>query len=217
MFTGRDKIRKPTAFKGNSFQDIAPYLTKDMLNTEARDVWYIFADPFWADFHIETKRRRHSSKRKAPQEIVSQDEEPPSVVNPFIDSLPLQAWIYMNEEPESGVSAAAKSDKAAGKKLIKALFNANGICNVQLNHYQYLFLLRMVEAFSELSLYLTYDLEQIIGQRVYDNLFTVLGSISNVEVSLLFPPLLPGKPESPSMDLDSSALPESSSGEIDDK
>ncbi|CAG7723422.1 unnamed protein product [Allacma fusca] len=219
---GRDKIRQPTKINGGSFHEIAPYLTKDMLNTEPRDVWYVFMDPFWADFRVETKRKKNSSEQNTSKIPKDSDRDLSLMLYPFIDSLPVSAWLHLHEEPSSKLSSSLNSDTPNGEtvpktqKSIKAIFSANGIASLQLTHYQYLFLMRMIEAISELSLYLTYDLEQIIGQQIYNNLVTVLGYIPTTELSLLFPPSVPGKQESPSMELDSSAMMESSSGENDE-
>ena len=92
---GQDKVGATKKLNCSSFKDIANDLTKDMMWTEPRDVWYISMDPFWAEFHVEVKRKRFpsetgstASKNKSFSRQGTGDGRNPisSVIYPFVDS-----------------------------------------------------------------------------------------------------------------------------------
>lgn len=167
-----------------------------MLWTDARDVWYISMDPFWAEFHIDIKKkpdssqsannkRQSSSGGKGFSRNATLDDSctKSAIIYPFIDSIPLTIWIYPTQENQEEGQSQSKEKK----KKLQAIFSTSGICKVQLNHYQFLFLMRMAEALGELSLFITLDAKQIIGKEVLQNLVTFLGCLTSIEVTLLFP------------------------------
>src|SRR5690348_16332904 len=152
--------------KCSSFQEVAAELTKDTMWIEPRDVWYVSLDPFWADFRVETKKKPNPNeekgigKRKPLSRHATNDNPSKSaLIYPFVDAIAITAWLYLDKVRNNN----------AEQQNIHALVSSNGLCKVQLTHYQYLFIMRMAEAFGELSLFMTLDAEQIVGKSVLNN------------------------------------------------
>lgn len=94
-------------------------------------------------------------------------------------------------------------ESKATPKNIHALFSAGEKIKIQITHYQFIFLMRMVEAFSELSLYLTLDSRAVIGEEILKNLITFVGYFNTLEASLLFFPVVSEEKSEESVALDS--------------
>ena len=67
---------------GAKYAELWPIMRKDLLWTEAKDVWYVHLDPLWADF----------------QGTPATGSRP----IPFIDALPASLWLYKQEEFQQG-------------------------------------------------------------------------------------------------------------------
>ena len=65
---------------GNSSkrEDIWQVMKKDLLWTEARDVWYLYLDPVWADFH--------GTPATGSRPV------------PLVDAFPITLWLYKQPE-----------------------------------------------------------------------------------------------------------------------
>ena len=158
-----------------SYQEFWPVMRKDLLWTEAKDIWYVNADPLWADFQ--------GTPATAGRPI------------PFIDAFPVSLWLYKQEDlPESGPKPPPlpKRNKTPSgpKKLENAkmhlLVHISQLVSVQLNHYQFLFLMRLLETVSEITTFLTQDVKHILGEE--DESSMALGLIApQIDVSLLMP------------------------------
>ena len=70
-------------------------MKKDLLWTEAKDVWFVTVDPLWADF----------------EGTPATDSRPV----PFIDAFPLTLWMYKDE---SELPAPTKDPKTAKMHLL---------------------------------------------------------------------------------------------------
>lgn len=91
---------------------------------------------------------------------------------------------------------------------IHGLAYISNLVSVQINHYQYLFLLRLSEVLSEMATYLTIDSNKIL--KVDSGSSLVIGAlIPQVEVTFVMPSHTPGK-ENSGGDLES-VMPDSSS------
>lgn len=91
---------------------------------------------------------------------------------------------------------------------LHALAYISNLVSVQINHYQYLFLLRMAEDLSELATFLALDSNRILKQD--NNKSLAIGAlIPQLELTFVMPSQCPGK-ESSGGDLES-VLPDSSS------
>ena len=124
-------------------------MRKDLLWTEAKDIWYVNADPLWADFQ--------GTPATAGRPI------------PFIDAFPVSLWLYKQEDlPNAGPGQGPKppplpkrnKTPSGPKKLenakIHLLVHISQLVSVQLNHYQFLFLMRLLETVSEITTFLTH-------------------------------------------------------------
>ena len=66
------------------------------------------------------------------------------------------------------------------------LVHISQLVSVQLNHYQFLFLMRLLETVSEITTFLTQDVKHILGEE--DESSMALGLIApQIDVSLLMP------------------------------
>lgn len=182
--------------KVDSLSEFFSGLTKEMMWTESRDIWSLHVDTFWADFCFESassSSHSHGGRRRAPMQrfesIASESGGvwgtdqlgPPS---PFIDPVPMCGWIYTPPPPSKTTPVIGES------QALSVLVSSKSIVNVQMTHYQYLFLMRMVETFGELSLYLNLDTERVIGEvAAKDKGLLLLLQIPRIEVNFLFPAL----------------------------
>lgn len=112
---------------------------------------------------------------------------------PFIDAIPVTVWVHME-----------------GGNAIHALLHVSNLASAQINHYQYLFLLRLAEELSELTTYLALDQTRILGrEQVQSGRLVVAALLPQLELTFVMPAACPGK-ETSGGDLES-VLPDSSS------
>lgn len=150
---------------------------RQLLWTEAKDVWSISLDPLWIDFY----GARSVGNRPVP----------------FLDAVPVTIWVH--EGPLGAEPPAAD---------LHALVHVSNLVSAQLNHYQYLFLLRLAEDLAELSTFLALDSNRILKQAGSKSL--VIGAlVPQLELTFVMPSQCPGK-ESSGGDLES-VIPDSSS------
>lgn len=130
---------------------------------------------------------------------------------PFLDAFPLTLWLHMKMKPDSkassqqDISGESEETKTAD---IHGLAHISNLVSVQINHYQFLFLLRLSETISELATYLVVDSNKIMKVETGGSI--VIGaSIPQVEVTLVMPSQSPGK-ENSGGDLES-VVPDTSS------
>ncbi|KAG9437276.1 UHRF1-binding protein 1 isoform X3 [Apis mellifera carnica] len=183
--TGTDNIRYPPPnFSSNSVNELIRQLHRELLWTEAKDVWCCNLEPVWGDF---LGARAVGQNRPVP----------------FLDAFPLTLWCYMTM---NSLDKDSSEKKSTGD--IHGLAYISNLVSVQINHYQYLFLLRLSEVLSEMATYLTIDSNKIL--KVDSGSSLVIGAlIPQVEVTFVMPSHTPGK-ENSGGDLES-VMPDSSS------
>ncbi|KAL0134373.1 hypothetical protein PUN28_001277 [Cardiocondyla obscurior] len=179
---GTDNIRQiPPNFSSNSVNELLRQLNRELLWTEAKDVWCCNLEPVWGDFF---GARAVGHNRPVP----------------FLDAFPLTLWCHI-----TAYSLATEKSSAAD---IHGLAYISNLVSVQINHYQYLFLLRLSEVLSEMATYLAVDSNKIL--KVESGGSVIIGAlIPQVEVTFVMPSHTPGK-ENSGGDLDS-VVPDSSS------
>lgn len=184
FLSGTDNIRYPPPnFSSNSVTELTRQLHRELLWTEAKDVWCCNLEPVWGDF---LGARAVGQNRPVP----------------FLDAFPLTLWCYMS------MNSSDSSNNKSATADIHGLVYISNLVSVQINHYQYLFLLRLSEVLSEMATYLTIDSNKIL--KVDDGGSLVLGAlIPQVEVTFVMPSHTPGK-ENSGGDLES-VMPDSSS------
>ncbi|XP_043506054.1 UHRF1-binding protein 1-like isoform X9 [Polistes fuscatus] len=183
FITGTDNIRSaPSNFTSNSVNELIRQLHREFLWTEAKDVWCCNLEPVWGDFF---GARAVGQNRPVP----------------FFDAFPLTFWCHMNLEPVTETKNTFTAD-------IHGLAYISNLVSVQINHYQYLFLLRLSEVLSELTTYLAIDSNKILNVESGGSL--IIGAlIPQIEVTFVMPSHTPGK-ENSGGDLES-VVPDSSS------
>ena len=135
---------------------------RDLLWTEARDVWHCAVDSVWAEFHLPGLHRPL----------------------PLLDAAPLQAWIYLKPEGKEQVKKEKKGEERPARRILAEFYGSKeeeevvgedsvGVhvlalapqpVSLQLDHYQLLFLLRVAEALGELGAFLASDSARIVSK-----------------------------------------------------
>lgn len=116
-------------------------LSREMLWTDAKDVWSIHLDPVWGDF-------TGSPGTGKPV--------------PFLDALPITVWVHTSLDPNSTIRLTENGPKNAE---IHALAHVSNLISFQIDHFQLLFLLRLAEKVSELTTYITLDSKLVFKVR----------------------------------------------------
>lgn len=115
------------------------HFSRELLWTEAKDVWCISLDPVWGDF---LGARAVGTGKPVP----------------FLDAVPVTVWVHTQMDPNS----TTKTEENTTNADIHALAHISNLVSVQLNHYQFLFLLRLTEDMSELATFLSMDSNRIM-------------------------------------------------------
>lgn len=168
--TGQDTVSKGVqTLLSNRRDDIWRVMKKDLLWTEAKDVWYLYLDPVWADFHGTPS----SGGRPVP----------------LVDAFPVTLWLYKKPDDEEGAEPSPVSNQSPPQADMYVIGSINSLISIQLNHFQLLFLLRAVEMISEITMFLAQDVHDILGEESsQDDGSVVLGiTIPQVDLSLLMP------------------------------
>ncbi|XP_044747939.1 UHRF1-binding protein 1 [Coccinella septempunctata] len=184
-----DNIRNvPEELDTSSLNALMNQLHRELLWTEAKDVWCINLDPVWGEF---LGARAVGISKPVP----------------FLDAVPVTIWLHSQMDPNS--TLRTNNDHSASTTAdIHALTQISNLVSVQINHYQYLFLLRLAEELAELATFVSLDSNRII--KVESSGSLVVGALlPQVEVTFVMPSHCPGK-ESSGADAES-FLPDSSS------
>uniref|UniRef100_A0A1B6E5E8 Uncharacterized protein n=1 Tax=Clastoptera arizonana TaxID=38151 RepID=A0A1B6E5E8_9HEMI len=175
----KDNIRPaPNPLPTSSVSDIKNHLTRELLWVEAKDVWCILLEPVWGDFYGARSVGIHKPV-------------------PFLDAFPVTIWVH--GKPSSDVNNPSD---------IHALVYISNLISVQINRYQFLFLLRLADEASELTTFLALDSNRILKCEKNDTV-VVGGILPQLEVTTVMPSQCPGK-ESSGGDMESE-IPDSSS------
>ncbi|XP_014232860.1 UHRF1-binding protein 1-like isoform X2 [Trichogramma pretiosum] len=179
---GADCVRKiPADFNSNSVAEMVKQLTRELLWTEAKDVWCCNLEPVWGDFF---GARAVGQNRPVP----------------FLDAFPLTLWVHIKEPGNPEVPSDVPD--------VQGLAYIGNLISVQINHYQYLFLLRLSEQLAELATYMSIDSNKILKVETGGSM--VIGAlVPQVEVTFIMPSQTPGK-ENSGGDLES-VVPDTSS------
>ncbi|KAJ8675797.1 hypothetical protein QAD02_011583 [Eretmocerus hayati] len=186
---GNDGVRSvPSNFTSNSVPEMIRQLSRDLLWTESADVWCCNLEPVWGDF---LGARAVGEKRPVP----------------FLDAFPLTVWLHMQPPKSQNQQQANPNPEQPSNADIHALAYVGNLISVQINHYQYLFLLRLLEMLSELTTYISIDSNRIL--RVECGGTLVIGAlVPQVEVTFIMPSQTPGKENSGDLE---SVMPDTSS------
>ncbi|XP_043268359.1 UHRF1-binding protein 1 isoform X2 [Venturia canescens] len=187
---GRDNVRTyPVNASCNSVNELIRQVNRELLWTEAKDVWCCNLEPVWGDFY---GARAVGSTRPVP----------------FLDAFPLTIWLHVNTSQDDGTMTTKKNGETNTAADIHGLAYISNLVSVQINHYQYLFLLRLSESIGEMATYLVVDSNKIL--KVETGGSVAIGAlVPQIEVTFITPSQTPGK-ENSGGDLES-VVPDSSS------
>ena len=134
-------------------------LAKLKSNENSTDIWTIRMEPLWAEF-----RSRKTSK-----------------FQPLLDPLPVTLWAF-----ESPPDTHSVSDREPDLSLVLCI---SSTVKVQLNHNQYLFLMRFLEQLSEFGVQMNSDTLTIqshdnCNQNSIFKTISLITSIPNIEIVL---------------------------------
>ncbi|XP_050442148.1 UHRF1-binding protein 1-like [Adelges cooleyi] len=137
---GNDNVREdPPEMSVTSVDEFMKKLSQELLWIEAKDIWCIRLDPVWGDF---------CGARAAGSAPV-----------PFLEAFPLTLWVQL--PMSTPITDVSKSDVKYGD--MNVLCYVANLISVQINHYQYLFLMRVMDVVEELATYVVADQHNIIG------------------------------------------------------
>lgn len=165
--TGSDNVREAPSLAMSP----QAMFHKDLLWTDARDVWHVAVASVWAEFTI-----------------------PQSRPVPLLDATPLSAWIYVKPEPKP------EARERPNKKLLSQFYGekkedevgvymlvvCSQLVSVQLDHHQLLFLLRLVDSLGEMGAFLSRDSVRISAPGTPPGM--VIGAVvPQLDVSVILP------------------------------
>lgn len=113
----------------------------------------------------------------------------PPVIGDNVKKKPDDLPIFPNVPVDSGVEATNTAD-------LHVIAHVSNLVSVQIDHYQYLFLLRLAEELTELATFLSLDSKRILQAANIEKSIIVGCVIPQVEVSLVMPSQTPGKESS---------------------
>lgn len=89
-------------------------------------------------------------------------------------------------------SVASTNDEVSGADL-HIIAHVSNLVSVQIDHYQYLFLLRLAEEMTELSTFLTVDSKRILKEHAEEKSIVIGACVPQIECTLVMPSQTPGK------------------------
>lgn len=96
-----------------------------------------------------------------------------------------------NGDTDSAKVTSSSDDTSSADFHIIA--HVSNLVSVQIDHYQYLFLLRLAEELTELTTFLTLDSKRILQDQVEEKSIVIGCVIPQIEVTLVMPSPSPGK------------------------
>ncbi|XP_035233896.1 UHRF1-binding protein 1-like, partial [Stegodyphus dumicola] len=174
--------------------------------SESTDIWSIYLDPFWAEFTVcESGRTRLQSfidplpltlwfySSQKPQELLKNSLNNNGKHN-FRMFLPnLKSYVCQNHEivnnenkfdSTSDISNCLNNNEDENEADVYLLIHVNSLLNIQLSHYQYLFVLRAADIVTDMLEHLEVDTGIIIKNKPVMSICTS-ALLPQVEFSLV--------------------------------
>ncbi|XP_045598835.1 bridge-like lipid transfer protein family member 3B isoform X2 [Procambarus clarkii] len=223
---GEDNVRAAPVVESGLYEAISG-MKRDALWIQARDILFIHCEPLWVDFFgVPAARNRPVPfvdafplslwiyiKPKSSLSVTSRKSSVESCEDKDLRPHRHLLKNYYSEDSNKGCSGEDKTqsthgpgDKGEGSRQEAAthiLAHTPSLVSAQLNHYQYLFLMRQLDVITELTSYLTYDTINILThptmagvaltQENLGDTIVVSAVVPQVDVSLVMPPPHPSK------------------------
>ncbi|XP_074033152.1 bridge-like lipid transfer protein family member 3B [Leptinotarsa decemlineata] len=162
-----DDVRKVSVETDSSFSEIQ--FTREMLWTEARDIWFINLDPVWGEFYEPGSINRNKYVT-------------------FLEAIPVTIWLHTHLDPNSTLKPVSGEIPKSSNADIHVLVHISNLISIQINHYQYLFLLRLAEDVTLLTTLMSKDAENIF--KVVKNSSIIMGALlPQLELNFVMPAL----------------------------
>lgn len=124
-----------------SLEEFTKELSQELLWIEAKDIWCVRLDPVWGDFY---------GARAVGSTPV-----------PFLEAFPLTLWV----QPPTLTQKSEVYNRSLKYGDMTVLCHVPNLISIQINHFQYLFLLRVADAVDELATYIVADQHSIVGSK----------------------------------------------------
>ncbi|CAL4091023.1 unnamed protein product, partial [Meganyctiphanes norvegica] len=211
--TAADNVKKHPVIETDSIYEAIASMKRDSLWTQARDVLFLHCEPMWIDFMgVPAARNRPVPFVDAFPVSVWMYIKPKAAltvnnIDNTMENTSLNDYDKSNcvGESYSSLSADYKAKCDLGsvrnEAAIHMLVHTPSLVSVQLNHYQYLFLMRQLDVLNELTAFLTADTNYIFTHPKFPELSSaelgdsvaIAAVIPQVDVSIIMPPLHPCK------------------------
>lgn len=130
-----------------------------------------------------------------PLNVVNQQEANPFHTSGFDDTTSDSDSTFQAKRDANDFSTTSATDDILSADL-HVIAHVSNLVSLQIDHYQYLFVLRLAEEMTELSTFLTIDSKRIL-QNHSENKSIVIGCVvPQVEITMVMPSQTPGKESS---------------------
>lgn len=199
-------------------------LTKYALWSEPRDIWCIKLDPVWIDFYGARSIGPNRSipfidavpitfwihgRQEIPIEFtppVDRNINPVTPKDCLILSVGQLQSLEDNKINSNNSINKQFCDNDGNKPILKKIddntadlhiiAHVSNLVSIQIDHYQFLFILRMAEELTELATFLSLDSKRIMHQEDTNSSIVVGLVVPQVEITLVMPSQTPGKESS---------------------
>lgn len=229
FITGEDNVRNPPEIDSTLYEAICN-MNRDALWIQARDILFMHCEPLWVEFFgVPAARNRPVPFVDAfpvslwiyvkPKSSLLVASRKPSVGSCDEKDTRPHRHLLRNSHAEDSkkdwnscsekdkvLHSSGSGDRGEGSRPEAATHifaHTPSLVSAQLNHYQYLFLMRQLDVITELTSYLTYDTINILThpnmagvaltQENLGDTLVVSAVVPQVDVSIVMPPPHPSK------------------------
>lgn len=199
--TGQDKVRSLPSLVAANTQELVQAMRRDLLWTEARDVWQVTVDPVWADFHGTASCHDRPVPLLYNTNVTlwiyaKPEETKPIQRSDSIKQKPVQRTDSINQRPSrkllmdyytSTADNQEPDTKLADTAQIHVLATTSQLVSLQLDHHQLLFILRLLESVSELTSFLSADTTTILPPSPGETSLVLGAVLPQVDISIILP------------------------------
>ncbi|KAG5675899.1 hypothetical protein PVAND_005758 [Polypedilum vanderplanki] len=208
----------------NSPNSISSYnhMSRYALWNDTRDIWCIKIDPVWIEFlgvrsigvnraipfvdavpitlwihgksEIDDNIADKMAERNKPQQPIQMKPNEMILSVSSLKNEMVNDGTFFNDA--TGVNATSELNIDQKSADLHVIAHFGNLVSVQIDHYQFLFLMRLVEELNELTTFLTIDNKRIMKENNPEKSIIIGCVIPQVEVTLVMPSQTPGKESS---------------------